>query len=115
METFSTACSEKYGLTPQYTKTKVFHKSRIFPDQAPTDMKNAREMVGDTWQSGFMCYGVAIGTPTVNHCAPEFVRHKLLEHLQQLEVKIDKVMDLLSDNHQAAWTLISASLSHQLD
>ena len=96
METFSTACSEKYGLTPQYTKTKVFHKSRIFPDQAPTDMKNAREMVGDTWQSGFMCY-------------------ELLEHLQQLEVKIDKGMDLLSDNHQAAWTLISASLSHQLD
>ena len=108
VETFSKACRDKYGLTPQYAKTKVYHKSGIFPPQAPMEMKNAGETVGDMWQPGFMCYGVAVGTP-------EFVQHKLLEHVQQLEVEIDKVMDLLCDDHQAAWSVISASLSHQLD
>ena len=47
--------------------------------------------------------------------SPDFVSHKLMENVQRLEVEINQVMDLLKDDHQSAWTLISASLSHQLD
>ena len=32
-----------------------------------------------------------------------------------LKEEVDKVMKLLKDNHQAAWVLLSTSLSKQLD
>ena len=65
-------------------------------------------MVGGQWEAGFMCYGIAIGTK-------RYVQSRLQGKVEKLSGDIDQVMDLLQDNIQAAWTLLSCSLSSQLD
>ena len=43
------------------------------------------------------------------------VKHKMEKQVEKLSEEVDKVMNLLKDEHQAAWTLLSTSLSQQLD
>ena len=51
-----------------------------------------------------MCYGAAIGSPA-------YVKDRMKAKVKKFKEDIDNVMDLL----QAAWTLLSCSISSQLD
>ena len=52
--------------------------------------------------------GVEIGSDA-------FVKHKLAERVQEVIGQVDKVMDLLGNDPQAAWVLLSSAHAHQLD
>ena len=71
-------------------------------------MPPAGSLVGGVFWPGFLCYGVAIGSK-------QFVDHFLGQKVQQLSEEMDKVMSVLKDDCQAAWTLLSTSMSQQLD
>ena len=108
MERFAAAVLESCNLKLQVSKTKVYLKSVEKPPEAPANMPRAGEMVGGQWEAGFMCYGIAIGTK-------RYVQSRLQGKVEKLSGDIDQVMDLLQQDSQAAWTLLSCSLSSQLD
>ena len=60
--------------------------------------------VGEQWLPGFTCYGVEIESDA-------FVKHSLRARVQDVIDQMDKVMHLLRDNPQAAW---SSSQQHTL-
>ena len=108
VEKFKAAVLEDCGLTLQLDKTKVYLASREKPSHAPDWMGRAGELVEEEWCPGFLCYGVAIGSPN-------FVKHKLQEKTDTLCAEVDKVMTLLERDSQAALVLLSTSMSKQLD
>ena len=71
-------------------------------------MHLAGVQVGDQWLPGFTCYGVEIGSDA-------FVKHKLEERVQEVIGQVDKVMDLLADDPQAAWALLPSAYARQMD
>ena len=105
---FQNYVKRNHGLTLQILKTKVYHCSGLAPAQTPVGMKNAGVMVGQQWLPGFVCYGVAIGSV-------EYVKHILSDKVETLGKEIDKVMELLVEDNQSAWLLLSTALSQQLD
>ena len=108
VQQFKEALQEHCSLTLQLDKCKVYHESGLMPPGAPPDMKRAGSLVNGEWCPGFLCYGVAIGSPT-------YVRNMLSEKVEVLKDEVDKVMGLLKNDNQAAWVLLSTSLSKQLD
>ena len=98
----------KHGLDHNVLKTKCYHISGGIPPQAPRNMASAGSLLNGVWFPGFLCYGVAIGSKG-------FVDHFLGSKIKQLSNEMDKVMEILKDDNQAAWVLLLTSLAHQLD
>ena len=55
-----------------------------------------------------MCYGAAIGSSS-------YVKARMPDKVKKFKSDIDEVMDLQVDDSQAAWTLLSCSMSSQLN
>ena len=105
---FAARVFQRCNLTLSTSKTKVFLQNGEKPVEAPANMPRAGVVVEEQWLAGFMCYGVAIGSP-------EYVEYILGEKVEELRGDVDKVMALLEDHHHAAWVLLSTSFSQQLD
>ena len=111
VEEFRAAIKARCNLTLNMTKSKVYLASGELPAQAPPGMDRAGLQVGDRWLPGFRAYGVFIGSK-------EYVKFSLMEKvagLGGLREEVDKVMEVLKEDSQAAWVLLSTSLSQQLD
>ena len=78
LERFSVQIEEECLLRLQVDKTEVFSWEHALPAAVPQEMKRAGREVDGEWKSGFMCYGIAVGTD-------EYVRH-------MLEKKVDEVV-----------------------
>ena len=108
MEQFRSDILAACSLTLQKDKTKIYHQSGLRPPQAPADMPLAGEEVDGRWLPGFTCYGVEIGCDA-------FVKHKLDIKVAELVKEVDDIMELLAEDKQAAWTILSTAVAHQLD
>ena len=74
----------------------------------PADMPLAGIEVDNVWHPGFTCYGVEIGSPG-------YIKHMLGERLSNIKNEVDNLMDLLKNQNQAAWVVLSSSLAQTLD
>ena len=108
LATFTADILEHCSLSLQLSKTKVYEASGRRPTEAPPSMPLAGMRVGDEWLPGFTCYGVEIGSDA-------YVKHSLGERVQEVVNQVDKVMNLLRNDPQAAWVLLSSAHAHQLD
>ena len=80
----------------------------MLPPQTPPNMPPAGVLINGVFWPGFLCYGVAIGLK-------QFVDNFLGLKIQQLSGEMDRIMAVLKHDNQAAWTLLSTSLTQQLD
>ena len=72
-------------------------------------MKRAGVQVGDQWLSGFVCYGIPVGTS-------EYVKHQLWEKVQDVKSEVDRVKEVLGEeDSQVIWSIIKCSLAQKLD
>ena len=54
-------------------------------------------------------------TKICGHKCHKYVQHMLRKQAEQICSEMDKVMQLLLKNSQAAWILMSTAMAHQLD
>ena len=64
-------------------------------------------MVEEVFAPGFECYGVAIGSP-------EYVSQYLGSIVEEITEVVTKTCDLLEEDLQAKWTMLTASVSQKL-
>ena len=70
-------------------------------------MKRAGVEIAGIFETGFECYGVTIGSDN-------FVHHYLTEKAEEIKETVKKTCELLTDDLQALWTLLSSSIAHKL-
>ena len=72
-------------------------------------MKRAGVQVGEQWLSGFVCYGIPVGTS-------EYVKHQLCDKVQEVRSEVDRVKDVLGEGDgQAIWSILKCSIAQKLD
>ena len=110
LDAFSQQISQHCSLRLQLSKTEVFSWEETLPAEVPQGMRRAGCKVGDTWQPGFICYGIAIGTDS-------FVRHQLSAKVDEITEEVNKVREVLGPNKdsQAIWTILHCSLAQKFD
>ena len=108
VQKFLANVSRCHGLEYNVSKTKCYHISGMLPPQTPPNNPPAGVLINGVFWPGFLCYGVAIGSK-------QFVDNFLGLKVQQLSGEMDRVVAVLKNDNQAAWTLLSTSLTQQLD
>ena len=106
---FREVIKESCGLNLRLSKCLVYTRTGELPPEAPAGMERAgtKDEEG-RWLPGFRCYGVFIGSN-------DYVRHQLRKESTRICSDIDKVMQLLREDSQAAWVILSSAMVHQLD
>ena len=108
LEQFATRVRDKCLLHLQVTKTEVFTWNDL-PPVTPPGMKRAGVQVGEQWLSGFLCYGIPVGTS-------EYVKHQLCDKVQEVRSEVDRVKDVLGEGDgQAIWSILKCSIAQKLD
>ena len=106
LDRFEASLQRRCGLYLQRMKTSVFAWEDL-PAETPTELKRAGVELDGAFYPGFDCYGIAIGVD-------EYVRD-FLEKVSEVADVVKKTCNLLQDDLQAKWTLLSSSISHMLD
>ena len=90
LDQFATRVRDKCLLQLQVTKTEVFTWQDNLPACTPQGMKRAGVQVGDQWLSGFVCYGIPVGTS-------DYVKQLLSDKVREVEGEVSKVKEVLGE------------------
>ena len=74
------------------------------PDGCPDGITLAGKDVDGVFQSGFLCYGVPVGTP-------QYATSQLWERAQKIMKDARKTVDVLGGEMQALWASLKWSIS----
>lgn len=108
LEIFSTDVEDHCGLELQRTKTEVLCMSEKLPNNTPDGLVQAGIRVDGSWEPGFICYGVPIGSEN-------YVVKMLSNKMDELEQQAEQIQTVLQNEKQALWAVLRSSFSHKLD
>ena len=108
LDTFSTSVQEHCGLELQRSKTEVYGMDEAISVSSLGDLVRAGITVDGSWEPGFLCYGVPIGSD-------KYVTHMLGAKMDEIEEQAEQVLNVLIEEKQALWSVLRSSLSHKLD
>ena len=110
LDRFSAQIEETCLLKLQVSKTEVFSWETVLPPEVSQTMRRAGAMVEGTWEPGFMCYGIAVGSNV-------FVRQKLEAKVDEVLSVVMRVKEVLGPkkDFQAIWCILRCSLCQMLD
>ena len=94
------------GLVLQREKTELFAWGEL-PPNTPADLKRAGVMINGVFAPGMECYGVGIGSPA-------YISNYLGGIVEEITEVVNKTCNLLEEDLQAKWTLLTASVSQKL-
>ena len=101
-ERFQQDLRERCGLLLQLNKKEWFTWNGQLPaDHVPAQLKLAGMQIEEFYR-GFMCYGILLGSD-------EFVRHQLQQKSQEIIDDSVKMVDVLSGDRQALWSMLRLS------
>ena len=108
LENLKKDCKIHCGLELQMTKTEIYTKSGEQPPDTPVGLIRAGQDLNGTFESGFVCYGIPVGTDNY----VDFMLNCKLDEIQN-DIKI--IQETLSENRQAMWAVLRSSISQKLD
>ena len=76
--------------------------------EAPEEMKMAGCLIDKAFHSGFLCYGVPVGSDA-------YVQHMLDKKIDEIEEDAKKSVDILQEERQALWAILRSSIAQQFD
>ena len=89
-------------------KTEVFTWTGQMPAIAPVGLKISGTEVESSFEPGFMCYGIPVGTSS-------YVRHHLLKKVEDIAREVEQVCSVLEGEGQAIWNVARMSTAQKLD
>ena len=103
---FSEAIWERCHLQLQWSKSSIFSWDGILPPGAPAGVEVAGKMVEGTFEVGFDCYGVPMGTD-------EYIKSELYVYAEDIVRDAIKTRKVLSTNKQAHWAALRLSIAQR--
>ena len=100
---FAKAIWERCHLQLQWDKSCIFTWTGILPVGTPEGVKIAGKIVDGTFEAGFDCYGVPIGTE-------KYISSEIKEIAVMIVADAHKTVEVLSSNKQALWTALRLSI-----
>ena len=88
LDTFSTSVQEHCGLELQRSKTEVYGMDEAISVSSLGDLVRAGITVDGSWEPGFLCYGVPIGSD-------KYVTHMLGAKMDEIEEQAEQVLNVL--------------------
>ena len=110
LEQFSFQIRDRCLLRLQLSKTEVFSWESDLPAEVPEGMRRAGAMIDGRWESGFLCYGIAVGSDL-------YVQHQLDSKVLDITGEIRGVLEVLGPqkDYQAIWAVLNCSLAQKFD
>ena len=107
---FGREVEERCLLHWERTKSEVFSWDGVAPAGTPDSggLPLAGEEVEETFQPGFLMYGVPVGTD-------EYCTHKLMEIARRIASDAQQTAQLLAGERQSLWTALRVSTSRRFD
>ena len=103
---FATAIWERCHLQLQWSKSHIFTWDGVLPQGTPEGVKAAGKILDGTFEVGFDCYGVPMGTD-------KYIMSELMVSAKKIAVDAVKARELLSCNKQALWSSLRLSISQR--
>ena len=103
---FSEAIWERCHLQLQWSKSSIFSWDGVLPPGAPAGVEVAGKMVEGTFEVGFDCYGVPMGTD-------EYIKSELFVYAEEVVKDAIKTREVLSTNKQAHWAALRLSIAQR--
>ena len=108
LEKFAKDVEEQCLLVWEKSKTEVFSWNGLLPLNCTPGLTRAGLDVNGTFEPGFLCYGVPVGTD-------KYVEHMFGEKMIDIAKVAKNTYDVLEEERQSLWTILRLSLSQQLD
>ena len=108
LEKFARNVERQCLLVWEKTKTEVFTWNGLLPDNCTRGLTRAGVVLDNSFEPGFLCYGVPVGTD-------KYVEYMLSEEMLEIAKSAQKSMEVLDREHQSLWTILRLSVSQQLD
>ena len=105
---FSEAIRVHCGLELEMTKCEVLCWSEELPIEAGQDMALAGKNVNGRWETGFLVYGVPVGTD-------KYVEDMLNTKIDEIENIAKRACEVLAGEVQTLWTVFRLSIMQQFD
>ena len=74
----------------------------------PEGLSRAGETINQTFEDGFILYGVPIGTDI-------YVKHALDKKVDEIQQEACRAVDVLSSERQCLWTVLRSSILAQFE
>ena len=107
VDRFAIRLWRRCGLQLQRDKTEVFSWGDL-PPETPPEMKRGGGIVGGVFRPGILIYGIPFGHD-------DWVRDQLKVKVDEIKEISDGASNLLENDRQALWTLLSSSITSMLD
>ena len=105
---FGEEVREQCLLELEWSKSEVFSWDGVLPAGCPDGITLAGEEIEGTFQPGFLCYGVPVGTP-------EYATSQLFERARKIAKDANSTVELLGGERQALWASLKWSISQRFD
>jgi hypothetical protein len=105
---FGEEVKEQCLLELEWSKSEVFSWDGVLPAGCPDGITLAGEEIEGTFQPGFLCYGVPVGTP-------EYATSQLFERARKIAKDANSTVELLGGERQALWASLKWSISQRFD
>ena len=103
VKSFEREVAARCGLSLQWGKTEYFCWQGGLPEDSPTDLKLAGQVIEGVFRRGFLCWGVPMGEK-------EYVAAVLNEKVDQIVSEARTALERLQQNRQAAWVALKCSI-----
>ena len=103
---FSESIWNRCHLQLQWAKSNIFSWSGVLPEGTPPGVEIAGKMVDGSFEVGFDCYGVPMGTD-------KYIQSELHVTAEEIVRDAVKTRELLSTNKQALWSALRLSISQR--
>ncbi len=108
LDVFWRKVQQRCLLQLERSKTEVFTWSGQLPSTTPPDLTVAGSMVDGTFEPGFICYGIPIGTP-------RYVQHHLRLKVEEVGREVEEVLRVSEGEGQAIWTVARSSFLQKME
>ena len=108
LEEFWEEVRTKTGLSLQRAKTEAFAWPGVELPGMPEGLSRAGETINQTFEDGFILYGVPIGTDI-------YVKHALDKKVDEIQQEACRAVDVLSSERQCLWTVLRSSVLAQFE
>ena len=106
LQRFCDQLGERCGLERQLVKCAVYCPTDTRPAQMPDVLPLAGEVVEGSFQPGFVCYGIPVGTDA-------YLAAKLDKKVEEVTERALKATKPMEGERQSLWTILRASLKFQ--
>ena len=106
--TFRQDIEQFCGLTLQANKCELFTRNGDKPEGCVSEVSLGGVMVDGSWEPGFVCVGVPVGTD-------EYVREMMRKKMTDLREEAARASRVLGEERQSLWTVLRSSTLHKLD